>query len=77
MFSTEAAEVYFVDNHGLVWGSLSILARTAHSVIVLTDDEASERGEETVQVFEGHSYEYRLDTNTNAGLRLRDSSNPA
>lgn len=35
--------------------TLRLVERTAGSLLVLSDDEAASRGEETVQLVEGHS----------------------
>ncbi len=53
--------------------TLRLVERTAGSLLVLSDDEAASRGEEPVQLVEGHSYEFELDVNPVTSYRLRES----
>ncbi len=54
-------------------GSLNIVARTAGSLHYLSEEEASQRGEETVQLVEGYSYEFELDLKDPISHRLRET----
>lgn len=70
---SDSAELSLRGPSGQVVGTLRIVARSAMSLFVLTPDEASERGEEPVQIVEGRSYEYAFVSVFDSNLQVRES----
>lgn len=70
---SESADLLLRGTTGQVFGTVRIVARSAMSLFLLSQEEASERGEEPVQLVEGRSYEYSLDAVSDANLRVQES----
>jgi hypothetical protein len=68
------AKVLFTRFPGTPIAYLTIVERTSGSLIVLSAEEAALRGEEQVQLIEGHSYEYELEVESALAYHLRESS---
>ncbi len=71
--SAGVVELPLTTPEGIELGSIRILARTPDSLFHLSDTEAIERGEEVIQLVEGRSYEFSLETETALPCQLRET----
>lgn len=69
----DSAEILMRSRNGQAIGTLRIVARSPNSLFLLSEEEASERGEESVQLVEGRSYEYSVEAVTGTYLRVQES----
>ncbi len=59
---------------GQTVANLKLVERSPQTLLVLSDEEVSERGEEQVQLTEGFTYEFHLESKSIHRFRLRETS---
>lgn len=59
--ASEVASVSFRDTRNRTLATMTIIARSAETLFLLPEKEASDRNEEPAQIVEGFSYEYEVD----------------